>query len=232
MTYPRNHMLFQWFWNMPGKTAELGVGSMRFDDPGRRVGDFGIPQVDTDDVMDEVGGKLRTFWTAPHSYIPAGMILQGWKWNQIGRDGKYVSDTTRYHDFGSNGVPGNSPVGAIYPNQVTWVSSWLTDVNRGLAARGRTYWPTNAPLDQFARTTDTATAEMIASLKTLMESWGNWTGIDITGYAPCVMSPLQEGKSRYIRHIGLGHVLDTQRRRRSSQLELPVLSPVADPNPN
>lgn len=220
-------MLAQWYFNMPG--GEQGVGMMRFDttNPDEPLND--LSDFDTDDAMTDVWGDLRTFWTGATSRVPKHVTLQGMKWNQIDRDGRYVADVTRYVDLGANPLPGGLDTPVVYPNQIALVTSYETGVTRGLAHEGRTYWPTGAPLAADGRISIGDAGQVAGAVSQLLADWANWPGIDFNGYGPCVMSPLRGGASRYISRVRVGRVLDTQRRRRRSQVESYVQG---DPIPN
>lgn len=213
MVYNQQHMLLAWGGEfIAGDSQQAPVeqfaGSLRFVGPG-------VEGAQTEDALDALTQALVTHWQRPEAHIPNRAVL-GWvKWNTIDVEGRYVNRnaTLARYDIGINGT-----ASMTFPLQIAWCTTWTTDVNRGLAARGRTYWPTGVPLSpSLLRVngedcTDKARVdyELVQNLSTAA------AGAVGTALVPAVMSNLRGGASYVITGARVGDRLDVQRRRGNS----------------
>jgi len=215
-------MLAAWGGTLP--SGEEFAGSMKFASPNDIGMNTQISLVDNDNACDDVLADLTTFWKNPVSYIPTYAVIKWFKWNRIGANGRYVNDTTRIRDGLS--ITGGSPAtteNPPMPHQVAWATTYLTNAQRGLANKGRTYWPTNVQIMSATLLTSTTSANYMAQrVAELIAAWGNWPGLDVTGVVPVVGSIGVDGKPgvyRSIRSISVGNRLDIQRRRAEKVVE-------------
>lgn len=220
MPYPSEHMVFAWGgdFGTNNVAVEHFSGSMRFANtaaPGS-----GIDAVDNDAAMMQLTTKLMTFWRDSRTQIPAHATLRWTKWNRVNTEGKYVNKygSRRYDVLEATTGPNTN----VYPYQIALAVTWLTDRHRGAGSKGRTYFPTAAPLASGTGRISGATAgAMATACAELIANWSNWTGLDTTGFAPVVGSLVGAGALRPIQQVGVGMTLDTQRRRRSDNPETP-----------
>lgn len=223
--------------------AEIFSGSMRFAGPG-------LDQAQGLNIAGSLALVLSRYWQAAGAKIPTGAFLEVVKWNRIGTDGKYTDQNTV--QVVVDNVQGNS--GKTYPPQVSWATTWQTDVVRGKACRGRTYWPTAVTIEAetysvgqaFCTTKATLDAELIRNLNFAArtgyvdnpptENTPQWLR-DIgwvasptqqgSGVSAMVMSSIGAGTSRVITSAGVGKRLDIQRRRGN---EMPDTRTTVDTN--
>lgn len=221
MAYPSGHMVLQWQGAFvvgdSNAVTDTFSGTMRFGAEGGITAAEMLPY-DTDDAMDDIVSDLVAFWTRPASFIPPRMLLQQVKWNRVDEEGRYVSqDSTRVR----TGINTPGVVGAIaYPTFIAIASTYTTSAERGLASKGRTFWPTNVPIStsDFQLTVDTA-ATFAGSVAQLISDLGNWPGSDVGRLKPVVASERRGGAMREITGIRIGRTLDTQRRRKNDKDE-------------
>lgn len=227
-------MLLQWSGRFRGFTSisqeqEQFSGSLRFLGPG-------LDEADSKSVMGSLAVVLRRYWASTTSKIPGNCWLEEVKWNRVGPSGLYANLAK------TNVVRPPMVAGAgagAYPPQIAWCTTWQTDATRGAAARGRTFWPTSAPIDGetfrvapgLCRDKALADAKLLRDLtlasrtgylETEVGSPPDWlTAIgwapgvlkDGSGMVPVVMSKIGAGTTRPITSVGVGNRLDVQRRR-------------------
>lgn len=233
MVYNQEHMLFQWhatvrLGGMAGTAVEEVSGQIRFAGPG-------LEDANTDQSLAGLTIVLARYWNQSLAKIPANCWLDGTKWNKIDVNGHYADPgNTRQAIF-----PGKGGSASIaYPTQIAWATTWLTDFQRGLAARGRTFWPTGQAFDQNTM----RVAPSVCSGKALLDGqllkdltfaarngyvtagtdtpdWAQLLGwqdgglAEGSGVSPVIMSKIGAGRTTVITGAGVGDRLDTQRRR-------------------
>jgi len=221
MPFPSQSMLFQWEGSFP--SGDIFAGSMRFATDSTRTGLVqNLDALESDGVMDDLITDLTAFWQSDASAVPNYAVIHQAKWNRIDEAGHYLRDTTRLRDNLS--VAGGTPTSGVrFPAQVAWVTSWGTTAQRGLANKGRTYWPTvMVPRAQDLMVADSLCASMAAAAASLIEAWGNFPGIDQSDVQPVVGSQgagSRPGVFRYINHVAVGQRLDILRSRANRQGE-------------
>jgi len=237
MAYTQEQMLLQWSgsWRIgaqpTGFALEEFSGTMRFAGPG-------LDQADSDFNGAALAIVLAKYWNELSVQIPGNCFLESVKWNRLDVEGKYKAQTTRQITF----PPANGSGATQYPTQVAWATTWGTDVQRGLAARGRTYWPTSRTFD--GNTMKVTPANCLAKAERdlrLMQDltaaarsgfvelppqsvplWASALGWDASatregsGVTASIMSNIGAGVTRAITTVGVGDRLDIQRRRAGS----------------
>ena len=223
MAFNQEHMLLQWggsFQNaVSGPVMDQFVGSMRFVGPG-------IDVADTDDTALDLVVAMASIWRDPRMQIPSMAHLWWVKWNRIGTDGKYVSRTDTRRQGVVEPCPG--PTTSRYPHQIAWAATWTTDLQRGRASKGRTYWPTAVTVTAnescrvapaVRNTMATACVDGLRTLITAVQSRGGTM-------VPAVMSNIGEGTSAVIKGVRVGDRLDIQRKRDNKVAEVYSLAEV------
>jgi hypothetical protein len=120
------------------------------------------------------GGALQPGFASPH-------VLQSLKLNRIGVDGHYMDPVTIEHLYTTPVVPG---VSAFPPAQLSTVATIRTVVPRGLASKGRMYFP---PALGFTPTLD---------------STGRATVANAQRFANCVADLFDKINDVYVAHPG------------------------------
>jgi hypothetical protein len=150
------------------------------------------------------------------------------KLNPIGTNGKYEQNRTIRVD--STPQPFATGGGSACPPQTAFVTSLRTGVERGLASKGRLYWPNGiTTVDDMGNISIAQANAMAAYIGSFLVALGASTtgGVNAGSHLrPCVVSPGKGGASsadfgvaRPITSVKVGRVIDTQRRRRRELLE-------------
>lgn len=217
MAYNQEHMLLQWGGDFRATTdspnpIDTFVGSMRFAGPQ-------IEAADRDEVLAALQLQLVGFWFNPAAGIPSNAYLRWTKWNRIGTDGRYVSKSAT-RELVVAPTRSGSQVG-IYPLQVTCVTTWLTDLKRGRASKGRTFWPTALAVGSGdARVTQAKRESLATAARSLITSFNTALSDAGSGMRAAVMSNVGDGTSALINGVRVGNRLDIQRRRDNATPEL------------
>lgn len=102
-----------------------------------------------------------------------------------------------------------------HPPQCSVVCTTLTSVSRGIASRGRFYLPTTSrDVQENGTLTLSEQIDMAAALATFLDQ-----ATDEMGAPAAVFSKVGTGTTRNIVAVGVGAVVDTQRRRRRQLVE-------------
>lgn len=209
--YAQAHQLLQWTALFRQGTTpadpefETAVGSLRFAGPAAI--EFG-----GQDVCDALAAVLATYWGSAEANIPRNCLLTTVKWNQIDRSGHYANEgETILTDL--EGVPGG--IAGKFPTQIAWATTWDTDVKRGRAARGRTYWPTAATISPIYTTVAVSEAQNKANrdIRLIRDLTLAIGPVASSTPVASVMSNIGEGVSHPITGTRVGVRLDVQRRR-------------------
>lgn len=239
MPFNNEHLVFQWGGFFRSSTQgspilEEFTGSLRFSGPGLDV----ASDVQTATAM---ALELASFWRTTPCFIPSNAFLEYVKLNRVDVNGHYKSLNTLKVEIRDN--PGAGP--KVYPTQVAWATTWTTDVERGKASRGRTYWPTGVPLSATSmRVAPSQAADMATSAAKLIDNlnacalksntatppsdipaWAQAVGFqpsflrDATGPVASIMSKIGNGTTRSIAGAKQGTRLDIQRRRGENMFE-------------
>lgn len=186
---------------------------------GRNFSTDPAPDVVPQGVIDAV----TTFHTAAEVSTGANARLTTIKLNEIGTDGRYVSDgDTVQHDF-ETPVPG---VGTSnLPAQIANAVTLRTAAQRGRASSGRFYYPATGRVVGSDGRLSAATAGAIAADATALL---NSLNAALPGFQVGVFSSIGTGIWRPVTHVEVGRVLDTMRsRRRSIEEERVAGAPLA-----
>lgn len=221
MPYDRAHIVLQWGGTLPG--GEIWTNSLRGG--GSSLGPPGANFPSHADIAGWLAGHVKDALAAFHgratSAINSVCKLTWAKMNAVGMDGKYLDPTTNLYTYPTPISGGGS--GWQVPNQVCWVASLTTGLERGLAHRGRIFLPMPAvTLDSTTGQVGTAVASGLAgSVRTMIETIADTPGLDEgKEYRILVMSNRGvAGASNLVTGVAVGRVLDTQRRRRTKQVE-------------
>jgi hypothetical protein len=181
----------------------------------------GMPAV-TDARLAAVAADVSNWWTGGGAFglIPiSSASVKSIKLNRIGPDGLYQDNETKEHIYPVPLVGGGSP-GA--PPQLAVVATLRTDVERGLASKGRMYLPpcagfTSMQADGRAQAGDAlrVAGRVINLVQFLNTTYGADGKVGVA-------SSTRGGAFRIVQRVTVGRVVDTMRSRRSTQIEAPV----------
>lgn len=163
--------------------------------------------------------SFHTSTSMPHAK------LETIKLNLIGADGKYVSDTTVFHDFATP-VAGTA-TGNTYPPQIALAITLRTAKKRGLAASGRFFLPGPGRVLQADGRLSIADATAYATAATTLL---NALTTNLPGWDPGVVSKVGAGAENPVTHVEVGRVYDTIRSRRTSLPEEYVIGAALAPD--
>lgn len=216
--FSSRHVLLTWGGKLPGE--ETWSCSLRIAEQSSvGIGATVPPQAEVKSWLD---GSLKTavvdYHTRASTKINPAAKLSFVKANRIDLDGTYMDAST--NEYLVADIAGGGPAYAPSPNQLTIAVSLTTGYSRGPAHRGRFYLPT--PSVSFVASTATIDPGDVAgirdSTKTFLEAIADVPGFDSpVSLTPVVMSR-KSGAATYrvITGVEVGHVMDTQRRRRKS----------------
>lgn len=175
-------------------------------------------------VWEDVASDCGDWFAREESRIHPDARLLIVKIAHIGSDGRYMSAPVEI----PQSVGGNFDGGGRHPNQVAYAVSLRTAGDLG-RVKGRFY----APLPSVAVDVDGTISETVAeimegSARTLINALNNQPGLDVLDLNVAVASQGRRNKNGTMRvpprnhrvtGVGVGRVLDTQRRRRNKLAE-------------
>lgn len=168
------------------------------------------------------------FHTRLDSFVHNAAVLKTIKFNLIGTDGRYKSESETVMEEFETGHPGAR--GATFPPQVALAVTLRTAKRRGRAHAGRFYLPVGGADLSLEGTLYAPDQEKIATSVTTFLNELNTAAAGIGRLA--VASDVGTGALEYITHCEVGRVLDTLRTRRKSIDEVRVAgAPLAPPAP-
>lgn len=170
-------------------------------------------------AMEDVYALTNAWLQSPAMNLTDIWAIESMKLAFLDTDGRYTVDALEYVAPTLDAGPGTTP---RYPPQVSIAVTTLTDARRGYASRGRFYLP---PCSKFINTDGRMDAVDALGMATRTAQWVDEV-TDLLGAPAAVFSDVGSGTTRSITAIGVGRVLDTQRRRRRSLLEEREEAPV------
>lgn len=169
---------------------------------------------------------LTTWFQSGNSGAAIGALsdLRYLKLAYLDLDGTYLSDPPFVSEF----APVLAPVTTPLPPQVSYVVSLRSGLVLGDANFGRMYMPPptwlvgqNAGLASSAEVTAARTAA-----RTMINGITSRLATQVPGIKPVIMSKKGIGTTKAVAKIGIGQVLDTQRRRRNRLNDAVALVPL------
>lgn len=176
---------------------------------------------------------IQAWGADPNALWTNAVTLSYVKFNRIGPDGEY-------HDTGVTHRVDFAPVAmgttaSVVPNQISLVLSWMTNIQRGIASKGRVFQPipaigTVATTGRMATSLCLAAANAAATfLNAVNYVSGGITPYDLEANVVSRGKKLSgggygDGASQRITQVRVGDVPDTQRRRRNALPEVYTLS--------
>lgn len=195
--------------NVSTEVVESWTWSINFGNP------LGSVRAASPTDNDGIAAKLSAFWEGrPANLTSRKTYMAGFKWNQIGPDGRYTgSATPNTYYFAGDGIPGLNDVPAV-PPQTALVVSLRTDF-RGRSARGRFY----LPIDKVSLGVDwsipTEPALILPQVVSLIDGLNTQFGQGPGGAGELVVASSKDANYP-VTELWVGNYLDTQRRRRRS----------------
>jgi hypothetical protein len=180
-----------------------------------------IPQIGTDDAIDDIAGDLQAFFSTINGYLPSSVRWHGFKFNAVDVQGRYINQGETFAWY--RPIPQPMNASSSLPPQCSAAVTFRTAVSRGLASTGRIFLPPLAAtaVDENGRLTDSVRDGIANATATLLTNLGNWDGLDDgADYGRvCVMSKVGAGATRRVNRVDVGDVVDTMRSRTSSYRE-------------
>lgn len=172
-------------------------------------------------ALTAIENDLGTWWQGMAEYFPTAVRWQGFKFNAVDVNGRYVNQTTTYRRDIAAVLTGTG--GSMLPPQVAVAVTLRTAAARGLASLGRVYLPpfSATTLDAGGRLNTAAcdlTAQRFANLLTNLGNWPNVDNLNDYGNV-CVMSKVRTAATRRVNRVDVGDLFDTMRSRRKSLRE-------------
>lgn len=220
MSYPGAIIRVSWGFAV-ANTDEVAQTSLIFADPATPSADYGAPiglvtDADCDNLLAAMSGLLATFLWADYSQLVSLKVaVQKWTTTSTGT-GWHYSQEPKIREGGTPSAGGSSNV---FP-QLSPVLSLRSGSTLGKANYGRMYIPHarwNLPAGQATTTTGTALTAATAGA-TFIDTVNTLMAARYPDVQASIVSTVGTGTVKGVTRVGMGVVLDTQRRRRS-QLE-------------
>lgn len=217
MSYDRQHVLMTW--GGPLATTEQWSCGVRFaalpnGDPAPPADVTPAEFLLLSNQLDEVWARLVTWFQSGNTGAAVGALAQlSWcKLALIGEDGDYAAEPAAYET-----TPINPPVTTQLPPQCAYVVSLRSGLSLGRANHGRFYVPTPtwAPGQNGGLATEVQATAARTAAKTMLRGVEADLQVQLTSIRLAIMSNLGLGQTKLVQEIGVGRVVDTQRRRRN-----------------
>lgn len=194
----------------------------------KHAGDLGstITQGTLDTIeMADIWAALDTWFKSGSTgaQIGSGAKLAWVKLAVLDKEGQYKFEPKLYQP-GSASIP---PQTTVYPAQVAYVVSLWSGQKLGRANHGRFYVPVPSTIvgqNADGMLTQANADQMRTAAKTMINAVKGEISTITVPTSPFIMSKIGTGTSKLVSSIGVGRVLDTQRRRRSALNEGTVYS--------
>lgn len=227
MAYDRRSLYFT-FGGSLAVTEEWNTG-LHFAHPENGTGDHNVTIDEWNALINSanLGPNLISVMTTwfqsgnAGAGIGAGADLRYLKLAYIDVDGHYLADPPFVVEF----APVSPPVTTTLPPQVSYVVSLRSGMVLGDANYGRMYMPPPTWLvgQQNGVATATQVGNARGAAKTMINGVRARLAAQVPGIAPVIMSKKGLGTTKRVLQIGVGTVLDTQRRRRTKLAEAMTL---------
>lgn len=226
MPYDRRHLYLTFGGPLAG--TEIWTTGLRFAHPEQGTGDHNVTQSEWNALvaagpMPGILTDITTWFSSGNTGAAIGALANlSWaKLAYVSTDGHYISDPPLTRDQ----TPVVPPVTTQLPPQVSYVISLRSGLVLGEANHGRMYAPppTWAPGQNGGIATDQQVTYARTAAKTMINALTARLTPSIPGIRPCIMSTVGSGTTKSVSKLGVGRVLDTQRRRRNGLVEATVL---------
>jgi len=201
------------------------------------IHDGGLPDIldERQTVAQAVADGVRDRW-ADHFATAQSSFASTVQWNEV--RAYYIDDATGLSDgrgvamFEPGDIRGSGTTStphecAICVSMYGYVDGEVS----GTAAarrRGRMYLPapSGGSVDEYGQLTDAKRATLIGWMDTFFEDVQgmNLPGGDVNHYTDVVVLSRTSGEAHQVERLGLGKVIDSQRRRRKDELEQPAFT--------
>lgn len=217
MSYDRQHVLMTW--GGPLATTEQWSCGVRFaalpnGDPAPPTDVTGAEFTALRNQVDEVWARLTTWFQSGNAGAAIGSLAQlSWcKLALITEGGDYADEPASYET-----TPVNPPTTTQLPPQCAYVVSLRSGLSLGRANYGRFYVPvpTWAPGQNGGLATEAQAASARTAAKTMLKGVEADLQVVVSTMRLVIMSNLGFGHTKLVSQLGVGRVVDTQRRRRN-----------------
>ena len=217
MSYDRQHVLMTW--GGPLATTEQWSCGVRWanlpnGDPNPPADITSAQFTQIRNQIDEVWARLLTWFQSGNSGAAVGSLAQlSWcKLALIAEDGSYADEPVAFET-----TPANPPATTTLPPQCAYVVSLRSGLGLGRANYGRFYVPTPtwSPGQNAGLATEAQAASARTAAKTMLRDVEADLQVQLSSIRLAIMSNLGLGQTKLVQEIGVGRVVDTQRRRRN-----------------
>lgn len=215
MAFPTSHYYLAWSGTLPGaESFSMGV---------RLSPEFSLSsEADEKSALTDYAAALSAWWIQAGNRLNStrtGLVTV--KLNRVGTDGKYQRSYTNRIDYTT---PKAGATSGSWPNQIAWVTTLETGAARGLAHRGRLFWPCPSVAIGADGVVTQADALVGANLMAGLVNSLNAVrpGARVHVYSSGSEAKGLPGTARAVTGVTVGRVLDTVRTRRRQLAEARV----------
>lgn len=186
---------------------QVGIRGGSFNSPAQAFGN-------SDAFIAQLYPVLSAWFSDPGSKAHPDAKLEWLKINDIGADGKYKEAVTHRHDYSpaiASGFPTRNA-----PAYMSLAYTWETGLARGLAHRGRIYFPNSWPIAKGSEVAAADAAANAAYGELLLSKIVNASDVATTSvdrFNPCVYSS-KNGAYNRITGVSSDCLYDEQHRRK------------------
>ena len=217
MPYAAPHIHLTWGGTLYG--VETWSNGLRISHPDSGAGPLMLGWAQN--YLDEAVAAISKWWTSGTLFANNRAFLTWVKMQPVGTDGKYLAgQDTNEQLLAAPGLPGGG--GRTAP-QLAVVHTLLTSRPRGLASHGRIYVPAGVTGQDDGLLFATDCMNMAKATATLIKDLAS---MDNPGIGTNVQVMSQRGISATVERVGVGRVIDTQRRRRRNLPEEYQIAPI------
>ena len=184
--------------------------------------DFAGPVTAPSSVPAGILTAVQDLMTGPNTLMGSGVTVERVKLNEIGTEGRYVSEgDTVEHVY----EPPIAGLGTInLPPQAATAVTLLTSASRGLASKGRFYLPRLAQgVGPDGRLTTSTQSQLLTMTTAFIDSLNDELGSEMN---VGVVSNRRAGAYRTVTGVQVGRVVDTMRSRRKGLEEEYMSAPI------
>ena len=174
----------------------------------------------TPPMVAAIGGFWQTFFTGASNGVNFRYLTTQVKAARMNTDGS--TDLANVEYWTPSGTVAGGETGAPHPPQISLAATLISSNVRGPASKGRMFLPgVHIAIGADGRADSGALGTTATAFNTFLSAVNDmdFTSDQIILVSTESLVPLRESQNKYVEHLRLGNVFDTQRRRRNALTE-------------